>query len=652
LLVGALATLAPAVAAPATPHTLARPVSQPAATGLQAAFSAAAQEFGVPERVLLAVSYNLSRWDTHSGAPSVAGGYGPMHLTHVAVVPNFDARGDDGRASRTAPNIAGLHTLDSAAALLGLAPEVLERDAAQNIRGGAALLAQYARGPTGALPASDADWYAAVAAYSQASDPAVAADFADAVYATIQQGATRTTDTGETVTLPAANVAPNRPPALQAARQQPAAECPSSVDCEFVPAAYILNDPADPSNYGNCDLANRPNDGLDVRYIVIHDTEVDYNTTLQIFENPLSYVSSHYVVRSSDGHIAQMVQTKNVAWHAGNWYVNGHAIGIEHEGFAIYGATWYTENMYRASARLVRYLGGKYHIPLDRAHIIGHDDVPGPTPPFQAGMHWDPGPFWDWNHYMELIGAPIRSPNQDVANLQDTVASDTGDSQAGDRRGNLGHNIITIAPRFDRNQPPLTYCYENEATDCRDVPAQPSNFVYLYTAPDRDAPLITNQYISATATLANNWANKAVTGQQFYRLARVGDWDGIYFGGQIAWFYNPHQTNTVRGQGILIKPKSGRGSIPVYGRAYPEAAAYPAGTTPQSIEPIYTMPGGQIYVASGPFKSDYYWAPTYAPTLEGSDHVVVKGQTKYYQIFYNHRFAFVMASDVDVVHSP
>src|SRR5204862_448465 len=103
-------------------------------------------------------------------------------------------------------------------------------------------------------------------------------------------------------------------------------ECPNRLDCEFVPAAYTPNSSTDPSDYGDYDLANRPDDGLDVRYIVIHDTEVDFATTLQIFQNPLSYVSAHYVVRSSDGHIAQMVATKNVAWHAGNWYVNGHAI--------------------------------------------------------------------------------------------------------------------------------------------------------------------------------------------------------------------------------------------------------------------------------------------------------------------------------------
>src|SRR5581483_5872865 len=90
VLLGLLALLAPAGAAPPAPP------STPAGAGsLQAAFSAAAHEFGVPERVLLAVAYNLSRWDTHSGAPSIAGGYGPMHLTHVDRIPNFNARGDE-----------------------------------------------------------------------------------------------------------------------------------------------------------------------------------------------------------------------------------------------------------------------------------------------------------------------------------------------------------------------------------------------------------------------------------------------------------------------------------------------------------------------------------------------------------------------------
>jgi hypothetical protein len=54
-------------------------------------------------------------------------------------------------------------------------------------------------------------------------------------------------------------------------------------------------------------------------------------------------------------------------------------------------------------------------------------------------------------------------------------------------------------------------------------------------------------------------------------------------------------------------------------------------------------------VAEGLFPSDYYFSPTYTPAVEGSNKRVVVGQTLYYQVSYNHRFAFVRASDVDVV---
>ena len=53
----------------------------------------------------------------------------------------------------------------------------------------------------------------------------------------------------------------------------------------------------------------------------------------------------------------------------------------------------------------MKYLAARFDIPLDREHIIGHDDVPGPLDANYAGMHWDPGPWWDWGHYMALLGA-------------------------------------------------------------------------------------------------------------------------------------------------------------------------------------------------------------------------------------------------------
>src|SRR4051812_35018060 len=81
-------------AAPAAPASA-------APAGRQAQYADAARSAGVPERVLLAVSYLESRWDTNRGVPSTSGGYGPMHLTErVAATPANeaeDARGDTAR---------------------------------------------------------------------------------------------------------------------------------------------------------------------------------------------------------------------------------------------------------------------------------------------------------------------------------------------------------------------------------------------------------------------------------------------------------------------------------------------------------------------------------------------------------------------------
>ena len=612
------------------------PAQQREPTELQSAFTRASLEFGVPLSVLLSVSYNVSRWEQHGGAPSVSGGYGPMHLTRVDS-PQLAPLKDDESSEAGALDLDDprFHTLEAAAQLLGVAPEQLQSDAAQNIRGGAALLAQYARYTLGREPASAADWYGAAALYSGSTDQALAIDFADRVYATIREGRSRTTMDRQTVTLTAEPITPNtdaaaslglRASARSASGDGSEIECPQGMPCDFIPAAYARNLPS-PTSYGNYDLALRPADGLAIRYIVIHDTEVDYNTTLAIFTNSKSSASAHYVVRSSDGHTTQMVPTRNAAWHAGNWYVNVHSVGVEHEGVAIQGAAWYNEQLYHSSARLVRYLAKRFNVPLDRNHIVGHDNVPGTTNTNQGGMHWDPGPFWDWTHYMNLLRGGEGQPNGDPRN----------------------EDIVEIDPNFQTNAPAMTYCYTSK--NCTAVPEQSASFVYLYTAPSFDAPLIPNPFITAPGSRANNWANKAVSGQLFYRAERQGDWDAIYFSGQKAWFYNPGRANTKTGRGVVITPKAGKASIPLYGRAYPEAEAYPAHIRAQAIVPLnpYSIPAGQRYVAEGPFPSTYYYSPTYTPAVEGSNKQVIVGQTLYYQVSYNHRFAFVKASDVDVV---
>jgi hypothetical protein len=405
------------------------------------------------------------------------------------------------------------------------------------------------------------------------------------------------------------------------------AECPQRLHCDFVPAAYAQTDPADKGSYGNYDTAKRPGDGNTIRYIVIHDTELPYDASLQAFQNPTTAASPHYLVRSSDGHVTQVVPTKDVAWHADNWYVNAEAIGIEHEGVAVEGASWYTEALYRSSARLVRYLAERFDIPLDRRHIFGHDEVPGPRQSRVAGMHWDPGTFWDWDHYMELVGAP-------------------GPGEA--RRPSPG-DAVTITPGFSQNTPPVTSC---DTSGCTQLRAQPSNFVYLRSAPGPDAPLLSEPALhpdgAAGTTQINDWGDKAVTGQTFVVADQRDAWTAIWYGGHAAWFENPDATLTVPADALLTVTPRGDAPVAVYGVAYPEPSAFPAGIPTPTVVPLDArMLPGQAYVADRSVPAAYYYSKTIDASLPG-DHTVIRGQTRYYPIEFNHRHAFVKLSDVRV----
>jgi len=139
-----------------------------------------------------------------------------------------------------------------------------------------------------------------------------------------------------------------------------------------------------------------PDDERNITYIVIHVMDGYFEGTIDWFQNPDSQASAHYLI-SQEGEIVQMVREKDIAWHAGNWEYNQRSIGIEHEDKGNWDKpNWATEELYQASAALVRYLCDKYGIPKDRNHIIGHNEVPGVTKPC-------PGPYWDWDYFMGLV---------------------------------------------------------------------------------------------------------------------------------------------------------------------------------------------------------------------------------------------------------
>ncbi|MEU5216160.1 N-acetylmuramoyl-L-alanine amidase [Streptomyces sp. NPDC020807] len=615
---------------------------------LQEQFASAAREFDVPQSVLMAVSYRQTRWESHDGLPSTTGAYNVMGLTDVDPEDieqpsdeerlahlNASGKAEIEKTFNKAKALAALpketvdtddprlHTLDKAAGLIDSSTEAVQNDTTASIRAGAALLAEYQKQAGAELSDDPGAWYPAVARYSQSPDRKGADLFAKRVFESIRTGEQALTTDGESVALPAdPAVEPVKPSNVPLAASfadttaAPAPECPTTgLVCDFRPAEVPS------TGQRNYTLANRAKGTqLDISRIVIHDTEGSYDGTIATFQSATAKGSAHYLIRANDGLVTQMVENKNIAWHAGNWSDNMHAIGVEHEGYAIKAGKWYTEPQYESSAKLVKFLATTYGIPIDREHIIGHDEVAGHVNSKVSAMHWDAGPFWDWNHYMSLLGAP------------------TGAGRAG---GPLkaGQLVRVVPPFTSANQPKITY-------GGAAVTAQPANFGYLYATASTATP-IKDEYLPQDYawTEGPNWGNKVRAGGSYVVAAATNDWTQIWYGGKKAWFYNPggQYTSPVTSTSArVLKAKSGVTPL-IFGRSFPETSAYAAyGLTAPTDNPNYlskySFGDGAAYVKAGPaVKGDDFF---------GSAQKNVVGTDTYIPIRYNHRMAWVKASDV------
>ena len=157
--------------------------------------------------------------------------------------------------------------------------------------------------------------------------------------------------------------------------------------------------PANPRNYSHATRSSAA-----IRLVVVHVAEGSYGATISWFRNPRAHASANYVVGRA-GAITEMVPWWHVAWHAGNGWYNRHSLGIEHEGYTDVDAT-FTDAEYRASAALVGQLLRRYLLPIDRRHVIGHNEVPDPFHPWLRGgwaHHTDPGRYWNWTRYMSYV---------------------------------------------------------------------------------------------------------------------------------------------------------------------------------------------------------------------------------------------------------
>lgn len=297
-----------------------------------------------------------------------------------------------------------LDTLARGAALSGATEVELRANADVALEAGALVLAELGT-TTGARGGDLASWAKAVEEMSGFADDAHRESYTHQIFATLARGGRFPARDGETVVLPAH---PELPPTLTldvSSKLKPLAAPAEFSGAEWIPTS--------------CTNKCKPGrDGASVEYIIIHDTEGNWNASVATLQNDPGK-SVQYIV-GTDGRTAQFVLENTTAWHCGNAYYNQRSVGIEHVG---YSTKPYTEPQYDASAKLVDYLATKYQLPRDRAHVIGHDQVPNgnkiaiDSAPCAlspkkcqsgvnyggASVHGDPG-IWEWVTYMPRFG--------------------------------------------------------------------------------------------------------------------------------------------------------------------------------------------------------------------------------------------------------
>ena len=550
---------------------------------LTQAFTQASREFGVPAPLLEALCYMEGRLSNHGGAPSIDGGYGCMHLVKNSRV----------------------DTLDQAAQAAHVSVEQLKATLPENIRGGAALLRQDALqlSPTRALPAQLSDWYGAVAAYSHSTTRSTAMMYANALYRVLQTGFTALADDGELIALAPEQVRPNLATAsgVQVAPTLPNGctndtnvDYAGAIDCIVSPSSFDCN-LTSPCTY---DSANRPTD-LPILFVVTHDIEGTVQDALNIFQNPSSGVSVHYIV-DTDGTVYQLLHEKDVAFQAGNFWYNQRSVGIEHAGFDATGYQWYNAAEYLGSAKLVAYLLTKYGIPLDHDHIVSHGTIPGPTLG-STPNHVDPGPYWLWDYYFSLIN------QQGVSFPQHPTTSNTLILHPSSSAMPLGSNGTETQANF--------------------------NFFNLYTGPSTTSGLIKSQSNGSDITdetynietdlsyyYVTTAPDGAGTGDTMYEIW-YGESDNLpssqSMNGHLAWLAVPAGA-AATGYGTRVELHGSKHQNPV----------------------VYGEPVASKTYQVGDSQANSIFDAPFTLTISG---------TLWYVINYNHRQMWVPSSEVTVV---
>jgi N-acetyl-anhydromuramyl-L-alanine amidase AmpD len=300
-----------------------------------------------------------------------------------------------------------LDTLRRGAELVHTTELELRKHSDLALEAGALVLAELGT-KTGARSGDLASWNAAVEEMSGFADDAHREHYAHQVFATLARGGRFEARDGEIVDLPSHDL----PPSLTIDVSQKLRVLADKA--QFEGAEWIPTSCTDKCTAGR--------GSFNVELVVIHDTEGGWNASVATLQNDPGK-SVQYII-DTNGRIGQFVTEETTAWHAGNFNFNQRSVGIEHVGYA---TKPFAEAEYAASAKLVDYLTKKYNIPRDRAHVIGHDQIPNgnkiaqssapcddspkecQTSPNYGGAsrHTDPG-IWEWPTFMARFGGKAK----------------------------------------------------------------------------------------------------------------------------------------------------------------------------------------------------------------------------------------------------
>jgi hypothetical protein len=409
--------------------------------------------------------------------------------------------------------------------------------------------------------------------------------------------------------------------------------------------------PANPNGYIPM---NRPHGKDFIDSIMIHDTEGRYAGTVEAFTNPQAVTSVNYVVsgegNSSDPAVTQFVADKNGTKQVNNFWFNQYAIGVEHIGFAVAPAGYFTQELYKRSADLVGWVVWKYHIPLDRAHILGHDNIPNSVGDEHV-QHWDPGPSWDWPYYMRLVRAAYERWSHNAPLPAAEIPARYRKRHSRIRLISVGDKFASAPDWFlwttgfqnafsnvyaDENGRPATGTLVRGASDpLTFIPSTKIGDTPTYNRLDFSCDnfpwsIIPNTAFVLSQVSASDLRAKAPWGEEFARLGkrRVGGvlYDKINFSGTVGWV---RDSDTSNGWGALVRFRGGTHPTTLF--SGPE---YPAEYLGHTLDTRMCSDANYGFSRSG---------QTYVAQMRR----VSQGRT-WYQIDYNHRVAWVPADEVTV----